>query len=174
MSFKIRQFFGEIHQLYWAFFFFLVEFNICYSSLSNSDTCLSEKKRVRRVTQNFVSIALITLEHTKTQHVTILFRCMYYCFTFINNGLFIERWPHPRKSILQFAYYHLGWFEYYCRLTVDRSYRLFLVETNEFVCLRFYDDSRIFHSYGDVTIADEWLQILTYTRHLWPLSSEGS
>ena len=34
--------------------------------------------------------------------------------------------------------------------------------------------SRIFHSYGDVTIADEGLQILTYARHSWPWSSEGS
>ena len=28
--------------------------------------------------------------------------------------------------------------------------------------------SRIFHSYGDVTIAGEGLQISTYARHLWP------
>ena len=34
--------------------------------------------------------------------------------------------------------------------------------------------SRIFHSYGDVTITGEGLQILTYARHSWPLSSEGS
>ena len=34
--------------------------------------------------------------------------------------------------------------------------------------------SRIFHSYGDITIASEGLQILTYARHSWPLSSEGS
>ena len=33
--------------------------------------------------------------------------------------------------------------------------------------------SRIFHSYGDVTITGERLQILTYTRRLRPLSSEG-
>ena len=32
----------------------------------------------------------------------------------------------------------------------------------------------IFHSYGDVTFASEGLQILTYARHSWPLSSEGS
>ena len=31
-----------------------------------------------------------------------------------------------------------------------------------------------FHSYGDVTIAGEGLQILTYARHSWPLSSEVS
>ena len=31
-----------------------------------------------------------------------------------------------------------------------------------------------FHSYGDVTITGEGLQILTYTRHLWPLWSESS
>ena len=33
---------------------------------------------------------------------------------------------------------------------------------------------RIFHSYGDVTIAIEGLQIFTYVRHSWPLSSEDS
>ena len=32
----------------------------------------------------------------------------------------------------------------------------------------------IFHSYGDVTIAGEELQIMNYARHSWPLSSEGS
>ena len=35
-----------------------------------------------------------------------------------------------------------------------------------FICL---SHSRIFHSYGDVTIAGEMLQILTYARHLRPL-----
>ena len=34
--------------------------------------------------------------------------------------------------------------------------------------------SIIFQSYGDVTIAGEGLQILTYARHSWPLSSEDS
>ena len=34
--------------------------------------------------------------------------------------------------------------------------------------------SRIFHSYGDVIIAGEGLQIFTYARNSWPLSSEGS
>ena len=38
----------------------------------------------------------------------------------------------------------------------------------------FSSHSRIFHSFGDVTIAGEGLQILTFFRHLWPLSSEGS
>ena len=46
-----------------------------------------------------------------------------------------------------------------------------------FVCLFVWglsSRSRIFHSYADVTITDEGLQILTYARHSWPLSSEGS
>ena len=34
--------------------------------------------------------------------------------------------------------------------------------------------SKFFHSYGNVTIAGEGLQILTYARYLWSLSSEGS
>ena len=38
----------------------------------------------------------------------------------------------------------------------------------------FTSHSRIFHSYWDVTIIVEGLQILTYTRHSWPLSSKGS
>ena len=44
-----------------------------------------------------------------------------------------------------------------------------------FVCLEFSVPLEIFfHSYGDVTITGEGLQILTYTRHLWPLWSESS
>ena len=35
----------------------------------------------------------------------------------------------------------------------------------------FSSQSRISHSYGDVTITDEGLQILTYARHLWAVSS---
>ena len=42
--------------------------------------------------------------------------------------------------------------------------------TNMFVCLFVW----LFHSFGDVTITVEGLQILTYARHSWPLSSEGS
>ena len=38
----------------------------------------------------------------------------------------------------------------------------------------FPSQSRMFHSFGDVTIAGEGLQISTYARHLRPLSSEGS
>ena len=38
----------------------------------------------------------------------------------------------------------------------------------------FSSHSRIFHSYGDVYITCEGLQILTCARHSWPLSSEGS
>ena len=34
--------------------------------------------------------------------------------------------------------------------------------------------SRIFHSYGDVVIAGEGLQILTCALQSWPLSSVGS
>ena len=38
----------------------------------------------------------------------------------------------------------------------------------------FSSHSRIFHSYEDITIASEGLQILTYAPHSWPLSSKGS
>ena len=46
-----------------------------------------------------------------------------------------------------------------------------------FVCLyvwAFSSQSRIYHSYGDVTIAGEGLQILTCAWHSWSLSNEGS
>ena len=47
-----------------------------------------------------------------------------------------------------------------------------------FVCLfgvfRFSSYSKIFHSYGDVIIGVEGPQNLTYVRHSWPLSCEGS
>ena len=45
-----------------------------------------------------------------------------------------------------------------------------------YVCLfGVYRPTReFFHSYGDVTITGEGLQILTYAQHPWPLSSEGS
>ena len=45
-----------------------------------------------------------------------------------------------------------------------------------FVCLFvcFTSLSRIFHTKVDVTITGEGLQILTYTRHSLPLSSEAS
>ena len=38
----------------------------------------------------------------------------------------------------------------------------------------FSSHSRIFHSFGNVTIAGEGLQTVTYARQLWPLSSQGS
>ena len=37
-----------------------------------------------------------------------------------------------------------------------------------------YRPTTDFHSFEDVTIAGEGLQILTYDWHSWPLSSEGS
>ena len=38
----------------------------------------------------------------------------------------------------------------------------------------FSTHSKSFNSFGDVTITGEGLQILTFTPHSWPLSSEGS
>ena len=46
-----------------------------------------------------------------------------------------------------------------------------------FVCLCVWGlsfHSGFFHSYWDVTIIDEGLQIVTYARYSWPLSSEDS
>ena len=38
----------------------------------------------------------------------------------------------------------------------------------------FLSHSKIFHSDGDVIVTGEGLQILTYARHSWPLSSKAS
>ena len=51
-----------------------------------------------------------------------------------------------------------------------------------FICLVFFGGGGggvigpldIFHSYGNVTITIEGLQIVTYAWHSWPLNSEGS
>ena len=43
-----------------------------------------------------------------------------------------------------------------------------------FVKLEFSSHSMISHSFGDVTIAGEEMQILTYARHLWQLSNDDS
>ena len=48
------------------------------------------------------------------------------------------------------------------------------MKLSQFWFLDFSSHSRIFHLHGDVIITGEDLQILTYARHSWPLSSEGS
>ena len=58
------------------------------------------------------------------------------------------------------------------------SYRKIIITTKRelgCVCLLvFVYYHTTFHSYGDITITDERLQILTYARHSWPLSIEDS
>ena len=57
---------------------------------------------------------------------------------------------------------------------------LFLNIFLELICLfvrqsvwGFSSQSKTFHSLGEVHLTGERLQILTYARHSWPLSSEG-
>ena len=55
-------------------------------------------------------------------------------------------------------------------LSIARSLILYDIVVY-FVCLfvwRFSSYSRLFHSYGDVTIIGKGLQILAYVRHSWP------
>ena len=57
-------------------------------------------------------------------------------------------------------------------------YRYMVFENQTwFVCLEFFvplENVSLIWRFGDITTAVEGLQILTYARHLWPLSSEGS
>ena len=59
----------------------------------------------------------------------------------------------------------------FCSFTTQRSE----LSLNKFVCLfgGFSSHSRIFHLYGDVTIAGEGLQVLTYVRHSWSFQQWG-
>ena len=62
-------------------------------------------------------------------------------------------------------------------ILVDPSLISFVTYLVCLICLFVWSSSshsRIFHSYGDVTITGEGLQILTSAWHSWPLSSEVS
>ena len=74
----------------------------------------------------------------------------------------IQNWPNLRKY---------GKWEYKKLLYTG----LLNVCSNSLSLILFYGSflSRMFHSYGDVTITGEGLQILTFARISWPLSSEG-
>ena len=96
-----------------------------------------------------------------------------------------------RRKIYSYAIYSCVHKKIYCAFTCHFRYHEWLVNFSwisnddfdkigggggikRFVCLDFLSHSRIFHSFGDVIIAGEELQILTYGRHSWPFSSEGS
>ena len=56
----------------------------------------------------------------------------------------------------------------------DELYYMYMHYLCLFVFWSLSSHSKIFHSYGDVSIAGEGLQILIYARHSWLLGSEGS
>ena len=62
---------------------------------------------------------------------------------------------------------------YFSQLSGYR-YQYQWVENVSFVCLGSSTHSWNFHSYRDITMTSERLQIFTYARHFRPLSSEGS
>ena len=49
-----------------------------------------------------------------------------------------------------------------------------MVSMDFYICLGFSSHSKIVHSYGNVNIGGERLQILTFGRHPWSLNTEGS
>ena len=77
---------------------------------------------------------------------------------FIYGGLVVERLPSMQEIKIRFS---VG--TDLTRWKPCFVYLFVLVFVLEF-----------FHSYGDDTTVGEGLQILTYARHSWPLSSEGS
>ena len=78
------------------------------------------------------------------------------CFQFLNFCDFVWNYLYRIWSFIFLSVFHFCFF---------------------IACLPFWVFSShtiIFHSYGDGIIAGEGLQILTYSRHSWSLSSEGS
>ena len=71
------------------------------------------------------------------------------------------------------------WLWHYIKMTTREDYENERISNSKsqnsvwfFFSLSFL--SKPFQSYGDVTIAGEGLQILTYARNSWPLISKGS
>ena len=79
---------------------------------------------------------------------------------------FVRRWYEFYFAILRYnTTTRGGYTSSYLIIIVclfDRGWSGFIVQLENF------------HSYGDDTITGEGLQILTYARHSWPLSSKGS
>ena len=105
----------------------------------------------------------------------------YFCFASISKTV----WAFYQVKVLQVntwvASYliklYMRWLQriWYIELFFYKNKWILL--TSRYVCLfvlGLSSHSRIFHSYGDLTITVEGLQILTYARHSWPLSSEDS
>ena len=90
---------------------------------------------------------------------------MGYCFLFMVNICTVTLLKNKRQMIL--------FFKTHITLFTTEPFNNLLVFCL-FVCLGVFRHSRIFYSYGDVTIAGEGLQILTEAQHSWPPSSEGS
>ena len=69
---------------------------------------------------------------------------------------------------------------YGLKMGVGISFSMFIIEAGSIYLLVFWllgvfhPTREFFHSYGDVTMTGERLQILTYAQHSWPLSSKGS
>ena len=74
------------------------------------------------------------------------------------------------KILVMYILYLVTYMQYY---VVYLIFCYMYVQYLVFV-LSFSSHSRTFHSFGEVTIAGEGLQILTFARLFWPLSSEGS
>ena len=105
-------------------------------------------------------------------------------FILINTNLLFQRilcvdysWNYPSGSgsILSIVVSVLSMFFLNC-LGIGHGYWISFAKGCFFLLLilGLSSHSRIFHSYGDVTITGEGLQILTYARHSPPSSSDGS
>ena len=75
---------------------------------------------------------------------------------------------------IEYLLFYLVLSPYFCLVPLFESLRQVCHLLSSLFVQGLLSHSRIFHSYGNVTITGEGLQILTYALYSWPQSSEGS
>ena len=114
-----------------------------------------------------MSVHLQTIKHTLSFHFTPV---QWQTISWVN----VNNWTKCNYHYLLFTIIH-STNNYECILCISQCiYASMHLLVFVFLVWCFSSDFSIFHSYGDVTIAGEGLQIMTCSRHSWPLSIEGS
>ena len=141
---------------------YVSRFGLCFSTTRKTveveKKCVEYRKDVANDKYCFTDgIGCISPHLAKRASRLFYFVCCLQCkhFNHITPALFFLK----REKVVDFINF--------CVCVISKPYFCLFVWS-------FSSHSRILQSFGDVTIAGEGLQILTYTRHLWPLSSEGS
>ena len=100
----------------------------------------------------------------------------YFCIQKIIIGMYVGKYLGVSKWRKPFYLnkYLNKYFFLLRRIIIERKYRLMKSSSSFQVWWAFTSHWRKYHLFEDVTMIGEGLQILTYARHSWPLSSQGS